>query len=70
MQGALTRTLLMGGEKDPRPIFLIAISKPLGVNRNALVTFPKYKLGTKWPILGNPSPNQKSNMAAAKQKIL
>ena len=39
----------IGGKMTPQTDLFTAISKPLGVNRNALVTFPKYGWATKWP---------------------
>ena len=43
-----------------------AISEPLEVKENALVTFHKYDWATEWHIFSNSSPTRKSKMAAAK----
>ena len=58
-----------GGGEFPPDRFFTAISKPLGVSRNALVTFPKYDGATKWHIFRNSIPNRQSIMAAAKPVI-
>src|SRR5664279_5541653 len=59
-----------GGKITPQAILFAAISKPLGVNRNALVTLPEYGWAVKWRILSNPGTFRKSNMAAANRKCL
>src|SRR5208282_3621514 len=46
-----------------------AISKPLRVNRNALVTFPEYDGATKWYVFRNSIHTRPSKMAAAKPVI-
>ena len=46
-----------------------AISKPLRVNRNALVTFPKYGGATKRHIFRNSTPTRNTKMATAKPVI-
>ena len=50
----------------PQADLFAAISEPLGVNRNALVTFPEYDGATKWHIFRNSSPTRNTKMAAAK----
>jgi hypothetical protein len=56
-----------GGEEIfPRTDLFTAISNPLGVYRNALVTFPKDEYATKWHIFRNSIPTRESKMAAAK----
>src|SRR5208282_2998529 len=58
-----------GGGISPQTDLFIAISKPLGVNRNALVTFPEYHGATKWHTFRNSIPTRPSKMAAAKPVI-
>ena len=55
-----------GGRITPQTDLFAAISEPLGVNRNALVTFPKYDGATKWHIFHYSNPTRRSKMAAAK----
>jgi len=59
----------MGGKYYPQTDLFTAIYKPLGVNRNALVTFPRYDAATKWHIFRNSIPTRQSKMAAAKPVI-
>ena len=54
------------GVKLPQTDLLAAISEPLGVKGNALVTFPIYDWTTEWHNFRNSSPTRKSKMAAAK----
>jgi hypothetical protein len=46
-----------------------AISKPLAVNRNDLLTFPDYEEATKWDTFRNSTPTRETKMAAAKPVI-
>ena len=46
----------MGGKKYPQTDLVTAVFEPLGVNRNALVTFPKYDGATKWNIFATKLP--------------
>ena len=62
-------TAMGGGEIFPQTDLFNAISKPLRVNRNALVTFPKCDEATKWHIFWNSIPTRPSKMAAAKPVI-
>ena len=56
------------GKKYPQADLLSAVSEPLGVQRNALVTFPKYVLSMKWCHSDNSTATQNSNMAASNRK--
>ena len=58
-----------GGKYFPQTDLFTAISKPLGVNRNALVTFPRYDAATKRHIFRNSIPTRQSKMAATKPVI-
>ncbi len=67
----LTLILQVGGKKYPQTDLLIAISKRLGVKRNALVTFPKYVWAMKWHYRypGKSIIIHNSKMAASKPDI-
>ena len=54
------------GRITPQTDLFAAISEPLGVKGNTLVTFPKYVLTTEWHIFRNYIPTRRSKMAAAK----
>ena len=58
-----------GGKNTPQTDLFDAISKPLGVNRNALVTFPEYDGATKWHIFRYSTSTRNTKMAAAKPVI-
>ena len=40
--------MLKGGKITPQATIFAAISQPLGVNGNVLVTFPRYGRATRW----------------------
>ena len=55
-----------GGVNYHQTYLFAAISEPLGVKGNALVTFPKYVLTIEWHNFCNYIPTRRSKMAAAK----
>jgi hypothetical protein len=60
---------VVNGVKHPQTDLFDAISKPLGVNRNALVTFSEYDGATKWHIPRYSTSTRNTKMAAAKPVI-
>ena len=58
-----------GVNLPPQTTFLIAISKPFGMDGRNLVTFLKYVQGTKWRRQNCPITHQKSKMAAPKPEM-
>ena len=54
----------------PQSDLFTAISKPLGVNRHAFVTFPKYDGATKRLTFPNSTPTRNTKMADFMQKYV